>query len=113
MSGSGAMGQTMGNAAQGTTSSGRGTMQGQEMTQAMTPMVQQTDDVILRMQEMMKGGMSHEDMGKMSQVVNNMSKQLSDISRAMDKGKVSDKQLQTMQDRVAQMKTTLDSMKQR
>ena len=112
MSGSGTAGHTMGSGPQNSVDGGRGMMHGDTVTHAMTPLMQQMNDVMKGVHDTMRGEVSHENMAKMSQVMSHMSKELSDMGRAMDRGKVSDRQMQTMQDRLAQMKTVLESIQQ-
>ena len=80
------------------------------MTHAVTPLMQQMNDTMGGMREAMKGEMSREDQTKMSRMMDDMSKDLSDLNQAMDCGKISDKQIQTMEGRLAKMQTTLNSM---
>jgi hypothetical protein len=112
MSGSDTAGHDMANMSQTPASGGMGMMQGDTMAQAMTRMAEQMNEVMNSLRENMKGDMSHDNMAKMSQIMTDMSKEMSDMSKAMNRGKVSDKQMQTMQGRLAQMKTTLDSVLQ-
>jgi hypothetical protein len=83
------------------------------MTHALTPMMQQMNDVMGSMRDAMRGEMSHENMMTLSHTMNDMAKELSDMSRAINKGEISDKQMAKMQDRLAEMKTDLDTMQHR
>ena len=91
-------------------------MQADSVMHSMTPLMGQMNDVMRDTQDTMngmKGQVTQEHMAKMSQIMGDMSKELSDMSRAMDRGKVSDKQLQTMQDRMTQMRSNLDTLQKR
>ena len=104
--GSGGMG-SMG--AQGSAGQGK-MMQGSSMNEAMVPMMQQMNDMTNRMSSVMKGGMNQDTRTKMSQFMHDISKEIGEMSRMMERGQASEKDVQKMQDRLADMQKKLEGI---
>ena len=58
----------------------------------------------------MHGEMAPQNMTKMSQIMSSMSKELKDVSRTMQRGQVSDEQMQAMQSILDRIKTDLSTL---
>jgi hypothetical protein len=111
----GAMGESM-------SASGAGPMGGQQMgpqsngqmarggsaPAAIMPVMQQTSEIMYQMSKEMTPEMSHESRIGMAQTMEEMSTQMLDIAQMMEKGNISDKDMQVVQQRIADMKSRLE-----
>ena len=104
--GSGGMGSS---AAQGSAGQGK-MMQGSSMNEAMAPMMQRMNDMTNRMSSIVKGGMNQGTRTKMSQFMRDMSKEMGEMSGMMERGQVSEVDMQKMKGRLADMQKRLEGI---
>lgn len=80
---------------------------------AIMPVMQQTSEIMNQMSKEMTPEMSHENRIGMAQTMEEMSTQMMDIAQMMEKGNISDKDMQVVQQRIAEMKGRLERMQAR